>query len=80
MNPRMSNGWLCVNYDGHDLAVVRIGVAEGQEQPRHMVPAFLDYVDGQRVAKIRHTPMGKRVRVWLTFNGADVQTSSPVSL
>ncbi len=40
--------WLVVPYDGPELAVIEIGFAG------RWTPAYLDHVDGQRVAMIRH--------------------------
>ncbi|MGH3439516.1 MAG: hypothetical protein ACRDRN_24050 [Sciscionella sp.] len=56
------DGWLITPYAGHDLAQVHIAVsgAEGWH------PAYLDWSDGARVAKIR--PVGHG-RVWLRVDG-----------
>lgn len=48
MNPRVLNGWLTVRYDGSERLAVHIST-----EPDVWVPAFLDYLDGVRVAKIR---------------------------
>lgn len=68
MSATVRDGWLTVHYDGHDLA--RVHLAVGQ-QPDDWKPAFLDWVDGKRVAKIRPpSPTGKTVGVWLRVGDA----------
>ncbi|SET43719.1 hypothetical protein [Nonomuraea wenchangensis] len=58
-------GWLTVPYSGHDLSRVFIAVGD----PNDWRPAFLDWADGERVAKIRPpAPTGKAVKVWLKVN------------
>ena len=69
MRPFLSDGWLCVPYDGHDVALVRIGIAGPSGDPV-WTAAFLDYVDGVRVAKIRPPAVTGRARVWLEVVGA----------
>lgn len=57
------DGWLIVPYTGSDLA--RVHVAVGNE-PQVWQPAFLDWVEGQRVAKVRARNLPERAqRVWL---------------
>lgn len=51
-DPALRDGWLCVPYAGDDAAIVYLSVTARGGEPE-WVPAFLDYVDGQRVAKIR---------------------------
>ena len=65
MSARLVNGWLEVPYDGSDRAQVAISA-----EPDVWRPAFLDYTDGQRVAKVR-PPTGPRVaEVKLRVSGA----------
>lgn len=66
MTPRIVNGWLICQYDGHDLCSVEIGV--GRKTPEQWTPAFLDWFEGIRVAKIRATESAPHV--WLRVNGA----------
>lgn len=72
-SPSIVNGWLVVPYTGTDAADVRIGV--GTREPLDalsMLPAFLDWVGTQRVAKIR-VPSGassRGVSVWISINNA----------
>ena len=62
----MVDGWLVVDYDGPELTVVEIGYSTiGQPEWR---PAFLDWLDGKRVAKIR-PPVTGVVYVWLRARG-----------
>lgn len=60
----MHEGWLTVPYDGPDAAVVYIGLAE-PNMVATWIPAFLGYVGGQRVAKIRAAEPGPLTRVYL---------------
>ncbi|MEU8196323.1 hypothetical protein AB0C10_21305 [Microbispora amethystogenes] len=65
MRPMVRDGWLLVPYDGHDLATVHLAAAQSPTA-EHWAPAFLDYHDGQRIAKIRTpAPTGRPVTVWL---------------
>ena len=48
MNPDLSDGWLRVNYDGPDLAVI-----EMEATGTGWLDAYLDYRDGRRCAQIR---------------------------
>ena len=66
MNARLHDGWLVVPYGGHDLA--RVYICAGQRQGDWR-PAFLDRVDGQRVAKIRPAGLSGVVWVWLKVGG-----------
>lgn len=69
--PGVVDGWICVPYQGPDVAKVELGIGTG---PFH--PAYLDWVDNQRVAKLRPTtldnPVGN-VAVGLRVN--DVTTA-----
>ncbi len=49
MTPDVVDGWVCFPYDGDDLARVELGVRGTEVR----LPAFLDWHDGQRVAKLR---------------------------
>lgn len=68
---RVADGWVCVPYTGPDLATVHLAVAAGPEPADgEWRPAFLDWLDGERVAKIRTTPdLPRRLRVWRRVNG-----------
>lgn len=48
MNPRIVAGWLVVPYDGGERVALHIST-----QPDVWLPAYLDYDNGQRVAKVR---------------------------
>ncbi len=67
MSANIDGGWLAVPYSGHDLSQVFISVGDQSDWR----PAFLDWSDGNRVAKIR-TPeaSGKAMKVWLKVNGS----------
>jgi hypothetical protein len=74
--PQLHQGWLVVPYDGDDLSLVEIGVGD------QWVPAFLDWVDDQRVAKIRPSRLEAAtgtVYVSLRVDGA-IQTQTLASL
>lgn len=68
MRPFLSNGWLAIPYSGPDVTLVRIGVAAYGAEPS-WTPAFLDYIDGVRVAKIRASAVVGRPSVWLETGG-----------
>lgn len=60
------DGWIVTPYSGHDLARVHISVGN---EPVEWLPAFLDFVDGQRVAKVRARGLPERATwVWLRVN------------
>lgn len=61
MTARMRNGWLLVDYSGPELVLIEIGTGTGETIWK---PAYLDWVDGQRVAKIR-PPVTGTTPVWL---------------
>lgn len=66
----MHDGWLVVPYSGHDLARVYISAGQRQDEWK---PAFLDWVDGKRVAKVRPDGLSGAVWVWLKVNGTVAQ-------
>ncbi|MGI5493781.1 hypothetical protein [Microtetraspora malaysiensis] len=57
------DGWVVVSpYEGPELAPISIAVGSQESWQ----PAYLDWVDGVRVAKIRTpAPTGRPVQVWL---------------
>lgn len=63
------DGWFVVPYSGRDLSTVHIGFGVDPHIGWH--PAFLDYHEGQRVAKIRvaRVPAAQRVPAWLRIDG-----------
>lgn len=61
MRASIRDGWVVVPYTGHDLATVHIAVGDRNDWR----PAFLDWVDGQRVAQIRPPAVRGQVGVWL---------------
>lgn len=67
MRASIRDGWLTVPYTGHDLATVHIAVGDRNTWQ----PAYLDWADGERVAKIRppQTP-GRTLSVWLRVGEA----------
>lgn len=58
-------GWLTVDCDVSDATPVQIAVGT----PTDFKPAFRDWVDGRRVAKIRVPEGPGRVRVFLKVGG-----------
>lgn len=67
--PTVVDGWLMVPYSGPDNADVQIAISARQLGPG--TPAFLDWHEDQRVAKIR-PPAGvdaRGVTVWLIVDG-----------
>ena len=74
----IKDGWLVVPYSGSDLAQVHMAV--GRQRPYEWHPAYLDYVDGVRVAKIRSPQMtGQGTNVWLKI-GEVVQNVGRVTV
>ncbi|TDE40487.1 hypothetical protein E1295_31810 [Nonomuraea mesophila] len=69
MTARLVAGWLVVPYAGPELG--RVHIATGRHQADEWKPAYLDYLDGERVAKVRPpAPTGHPVQVWIRVNGA----------
>lgn len=66
MSARVRDGWLLVDYAGPEMATIEVGV--GRNEAEVWRPAFLDWVDGKRVAKVRPYA-GDRPVVWLRVNG-----------
>ena len=50
---RIDNGWLVVLYDGPDLADVVFKIGDSE------FPAYLNYLQGKRVAQIRPPSVAK---------------------
>jgi hypothetical protein len=77
MRARVVPGWVVVGpYTEHDVKRVRIGCqpTSSSDAPEY-VPAFLDWVDGERVAKVRPPEFRGRYRVhvaWPRADGVDV--------
>jgi hypothetical protein len=60
------NGWVTVPYSGHELAPVYIAIDDREDWK----PAFLDWENGKRVAKVRPpSSTGKPMSVWIKANG-----------
>jgi len=74
MVAELRDGWLTVPYNGPDIARVHIGV--GTAGSVEWTPAFLDWVDGVRVAKIRPPETGGPV--WLKANGVVVEDAGSI--
>lgn len=60
----LANGWVIVPYDGPDTALVELAVDD------EWLPAFLDYVDGKRVAKVRPPVVPPTAQVRLRVDGS----------
>lgn len=75
MSPvEIRDGWLITPYAGHELSRVHISVGN---EPVVWLPAFLDWVDGQRVAKVRARDLPARSEwVWLRVNEQVVKVGS----
>ncbi|MFF4779397.1 hypothetical protein ACFY05_41940 [Microtetraspora fusca] len=71
------DGWVVVSpYEGPELAPISIAVGSQDEWK----PAFLDWVDGARVAKIRQpAPTGRPAQVWLRV-GETVTSAGKVTI
>lgn len=80
MTAQLADGWLLVPYDGPELAQVRIGT--GRREPDEWKPAYLDWHDGRRVAKVRPPVSSGQptpVQVWTRLNGV-VATAGHVTI
>lgn len=67
MSASIVNGWVTVTYTGHDLSQVYISVGD----MNNWAPAFLDYENGKRIAKVRvPDPTGKPLQVFMKVNGS----------
>lgn len=67
MSVKLEAGWVCVPYSGHDMSQVYIAVGDQE----HWRPAFLDWSNGVRVAKIGEPERtGRAVTIWLKVNGS----------
>lgn len=69
MNPRLVNGWIVVDTDAPDQSIVEIGVLS--RTSKAFLPAFRDYDDGKRVAKVKHTGDLARAVVYLRVDGVE---------
>jgi hypothetical protein len=74
VNPRVINGWLVVDTDAPDRADVQIALFT--QQSKAFVPAFRDYEDGKRVAKIRVGGASGRAVVYLRVDGAETMAGN----
>lgn len=74
MNAQLKDGWLTVGFpEGvDDTPVSYIGISDTRDAPTQWLPAFLDYDDGRRVAKVR-PPQGMTSRslVWSSIGGEE---------
>lgn len=75
MAAAVRDGWLTVPYSGPELVVIEVGV--GQADHIEWRPAFLDWVGGKRVAKIR-PPTSGTVAVWLRTGGVQTRVGKTV--
>ncbi len=66
MSARLADGWVQVEYDGPE-PVVHLGVTLRTPAEADWRPAYRDWHDGLRVAKVR--PAGARGHVWLRAAG-----------
>lgn len=69
MNPRLIAGWIVVDTDAPDHAVVEIGVLS--RTSKAFFPAFRDYDNGTRVAKVKPTGDLSRAVVYLRVDGVE---------
>lgn len=79
---RLRGSWLEVPYAGHDLSRVEVGwrVGDGLARPDSWTPAYLDYSDGERVAKVQAPErLGHAVYVWVRVDGAETSVGRVVA-
>ncbi len=73
MTAALAAGWLTVPYSGTDATLVEIAVTRSVDADTVWTPAFLDYADGVRVAKVRPPAAAADLMppsVWLRVGGA----------
>lgn len=72
MTPQFVDGWVVVPYDGADLASCYISFDEQDWRP-----AFKDYIDDQRVLKVRPSNLNEKVAtVWVKVSGTIMKAGS----
>lgn len=76
MNPRIIDGWVVVDIEASEYARIEIGLLNGNSKA--FSPAFFDYVDGKRVAKVRPNGVAGRTVVYLRVNGVDTMAGNLV--
>jgi hypothetical protein len=74
VNPRIRNGWLVVDCDAPDTAVVQIGLSRTE-----VTPAFRDYDNGKRVAQVRLPAKPGRHRVYVLV-GDNLREAGTISI
>lgn len=74
MNPRVVNGWLVVDTDAPDRALVEIAVFT--KQTKAFAPAFRDYDNDKRVAKVKLGDATGRAVVYLRVDGAETMAGN----
>lgn len=74
MNPRIINGWLVIDTDAPDRALVEIALFT--KNTKAFLPAFRDYEDGKRVAKIKVGDATGRAVVYVRVDGAETMAGN----
>jgi hypothetical protein len=74
MNPRIVDGWLIIDTNAPDRADIQIALFTSQSKA--FVPAFRDYENGQRVAKIKAGNATGRAVVYVRVDGAESMAGS----
>ncbi len=74
MNPRIIDGWMVIDTDAGDHAVIEIAVFTGSSKA--FIPAFRDYHDNKRVAKIRLQQVQGRAVVYVRVDGVETMAGN----
>lgn len=74
MTPQLVDGWLVVSCDAHDHAQVWLSV--GDREPGEWRPAYRDWLDGAKVAKVRAPSGPGKVRVWIRVGDRETRVGS----
>jgi hypothetical protein len=69
MNPRIVNGWLVIDLDASDQTSVEIAIFSNNAKA--FLPAFRDYENGKRVAKVRVGSANGRAVVYVRVDGVE---------
>ena len=74
MNPRIINGWLVIDTDAPDQANVEIALLT--KNTKAFFPAFRDYEDNRRVAKIKAEGASGRAVVYVRIDGVETMAGN----
>jgi hypothetical protein len=68
-NARLHDGWVAIPFGGDERAHIQIAVGDQNDWK----PAYRDFLDGDRVVKIRPPARTGKNMVWLSVDGRVTQ-------